>query len=70
MFMNRAGHLHPSGHIQLPCFQPREIKRVDEKTMLVTCVGGDGKGAGIVLIKDHHVVGYEPGMSMWGVEAT
>lgn len=70
MFKLHHGQIIPSGHIRLPCFQPREIKRVGRRTMLVTCVGGDGQGSGVVRIRGTEVVDYLPGMSSWGVEET
>lgn len=64
------GQLDPTGHIQLPCYHPRELRILDKNTMAVTCVGGDGKKGGVVLLEDEQVHAYWQGPSTWGVAET
>jgi hypothetical protein len=68
VFRIRKGKLEARGHIQLPCRQPREIKRIDERTMAVSCVGAEGKSGGIVLVRNDKVAGHWDGPSSWGLE--
>jgi hypothetical protein len=67
MFALSDGALSEQGHIQLPCYQPREIVELGSGRMGVTCVGGDGKGTGLVVIKDGKVEAIWPGASSWGL---
>ena len=67
LFTLQNGALREEGHIQLPCYQPREIAELGKGRFGVTCVGGDGKGGGLVAIKDGKVGRYWPGVSSWGL---
>lgn len=67
LFTLQDGALREKGHIQLPCYQPREIAELGKGRWGITCVGGDGKGGGVVVIKEGKVERYWPGVSSWGL---
>jgi hypothetical protein len=67
LFTLTEGSLQEKGHIQLPCYQPREMAELGKGRMGVTCVGGDGKMGGVAVIRDDKVERYWPGVSSWGL---
>lgn len=54
-------------HISLPCLQPREALALPYDGMMVTCVGRDGRKAGLVYLQGDRVVDFLPGIASWGI---